>query len=176
MVMPFNKSWLLGIFLVMVAALAQLQAPLTPNQETNGYLSLTAVTSDADSPDARIECWQFSNPFSQYPTVGKALPLADVSNITYVVLPAKSEEGLHHPPSPMLFVLVSGMAHVTLPSSEDDMWIKEWENQVIVANDVHGVGHNTEYPMDRETVALQLPFMRMPDYTVLHGGACGGHT
>jgi hypothetical protein len=92
------------------------------------------------------------------PDSGRALPLAELSNITYVVLPAGSDEGLHHPPSPMLFVLVSGMAHVTLPSSDDDLWITEWGNQVIVANDIHGVGHYTAYPLDRETVALQLPF------------------
>ena len=138
------------------------------------FLSMSAVTSDPDNIAARIECWQFRKSFRTYPTVGKALPLADLSNITYVVLPPESKEGLHHPPAPMLFVLVTGMAHVTLPDGDGDLWIKEGGEQVIVANDIHGIGHNTEYPLERPTVALQLPFKDgiLPKYEVLHAGPC----
>ena len=115
--MKYHHSlfWLAVVFyqgVVHAQGQQRLTAASTAKQE---YLSLTAVTSDAKNTDARIECWQFADPFENYPTVGKKLPLADLSNITYLVIPPSSEEGLHHPPSPMLFVLVSGMAHVTLP-------------------------------------------------------------
>jgi hypothetical protein len=137
-------------------------------------LQLSAVVSDADD-NARIECWQFDDaPFFKYPTVGKAMHLADISNITYVVLPAKSREGLHRPPHPMLFVLVSGKAHVTLPDFSDELWILEGTDNVIVAADTRGIGHYTDYPLDKETVALQLPFKdgKVPKHVVIGQGAC----
>jgi hypothetical protein len=137
-------------------------------------LQLSAVVSDADD-NARIECWQFDDvPFSRYPTVGKALHLADVSNVTYVVLPPKSKEGLHRPPHPMLFVLVSGKAHVILPDLSDELWLSEGVDDVIVAADVRGIGHYTDYPWDKETVALQLPFTdgKIPKHTIIGQGAC----
>jgi hypothetical protein len=139
-------------------------------------LSLSAVVSD-EHDNARIECWQFTMPFTKYPTVGKSLPLSDVSNLTYVVLPPKSQEGLHNPPHPMLFVLLSGMAHVVLPDFSDELWISEWSNNVIVATDMEGVGHYTTYPLSRESVALQIPFKdgRVPDHKVLGNGACKKH-
>lgn len=138
------------------------------------YLSLTAVTSDPMSPDARLECWQFLRPFAKYPTVGKALALADVDNVTYVVLPPRGDEGFHHPPAPMLFVLISGLACVIAPNSTEHLWISQHENQVVVANDMAGAGHVTKYPLNEPSIALQLPFKRgkVPDYRVLHSGPC----
>jgi hypothetical protein len=137
-------------------------------------LQLSAVVSDADD-NARIECWQFEDaPFSRYPTVGKAMYLADVSNVTYVVLPLVSKEGLHRPPHPMLFILVSGEAHVTLPDLSDELWLSEGVDDVIIAADTRGVGHYTEYPSNKETVALQLPFAngQVPRHAVIGQGAC----
>jgi hypothetical protein len=137
-------------------------------------LLLNAVVSDADDK-ARIECWQFDDaPFSSYPTVGKAMALADVSNVTYVVLPPNSKEGLHGPPHPMLFVLVSGQAHVILPDYSDELWITEGADNVIVATDTRGIGHYTNYPLDKETIALQLPFKDgiVPNHTVVGQSAC----
>ena len=78
----------------LITALAALTS--SPNH----YLTATAVVSDI-SGNARIQCWQFASPFSAYPTVGIALHLGQVSNITYVVLPPRSGEGLHKPPHPM---------------------------------------------------------------------------
>lgn len=64
-------------------------------------LQLTAVVSGQDQ-NAAFECWEISAPFTDYPTVGSAVTgLADVSNISYVVLPPGSKEGLHKPPHPM---------------------------------------------------------------------------
>lgn len=75
-----------------------------------------------------------------------------------------------------LFVLLSGIAHVTLPSKPDDegLWIMQSANSVIVAVDTEGPGHVTEYPADVESVALQIPFEggRIPEYEVLHEGVC----
>jgi hypothetical protein len=64
------------------------------------YLTATALVSDKNG-DAHIQCWEFAMPFVQYPTVGMALQLANTSNLTYVVLPPRSKEGLHKPPHVM---------------------------------------------------------------------------
>ena len=65
------------------------------------HLTLTALLSD-DNGKAFFQCWQMSTPFIEYPTVGSAVPtFAQVSNMTYVVLPPRSDEGLHKPPFPM---------------------------------------------------------------------------
>jgi hypothetical protein len=140
----------------------------------NHYLTLTAVTSDASS-HAVLECWRFLTPFSSYPTTGISLPLANTSNTTYVVLPPRSAEGLHKPPHPMLFVLLSGLAHVTFPFNDQELWIQGGiEGGLIVANDVEGIGHFTEYPREEESVALQLPFRDgiVLDHEVVGKGAC----
>lgn len=73
-----------------------------------------------------------------------------------------------------LFVLLSGLAHVTLPKCDGDLWIMEGVNGLIVANDVRGEGHFTDYPSDKPSVALQLPFKdgKLPKYRVVHGGVC----
>lgn len=50
----------------------------------------------------------------------------------------------------------------------------EGVNGFIVANDIKGIGHFTEYPSDKETVALQAPFSGgvPPEHVVLERGAC----
>ena len=66
------------------------------------YLQLTAVVSDEQDDHANFECWEMATPFTDYPTVGTAIPgLADVANVSYVVLPPRSKEGIHKPPYPM---------------------------------------------------------------------------
>ena len=65
------------------------------------HLTLTALLSD-DYGKLRFECWQMEPSFTKYPTTGSAITgLADVANISYVVLPPRSDEGLHKPPHPM---------------------------------------------------------------------------
>ena len=66
----------------------------------HSFLTATAVVSDSNG-DARIQCWEFAVPFVEYPTVGMSLQLANTSNLTYVVLPPRSKEGLHRPPHVM---------------------------------------------------------------------------
>jgi hypothetical protein len=159
---------------------------------TQHYLTATAIISDLNG-DARIQCWQFETAFETYPTVGMAMHLGQVSNLSYVVLPPRAKEGLHKPPHPMyvftysifsclallthlcrLFVLLSGLAHVTLIDGSDEVWILEGLNGFIVAVDTVGMGHFTDYPSDKETVALQIPFADgvVPDHKVLMNSAC----
>lgn len=65
------------------------------------HLHLTALITKPDGA-ADFECWRIAQPFKDYPTVGTAITgLADVSNVSYVVLPPGSQEGLHKPPHPM---------------------------------------------------------------------------
>ena len=63
---------------------------------------------------------------------------------------------------------------MTLPFGDDDVWIMEGVNGLLVANDVTGIGHYTDYPSDKETVALQLPFRdgKLPDHVVVRNGSC----
>ncbi|KAI0008110.1 hypothetical protein F4779DRAFT_467220 [Xylariaceae sp. FL0662B] len=138
------------------------------------YLHLTALVSDQDGK-AAFECWEISTPFSSYPTVGNVIPgLADVANVSYVVLPPRSNEGLHRPPHPMFFVLLSGSAHVTLPDGKADLWIRAGTNGLMVATDTIGQGHYTEYPSDELSVALQIPFLNgvLPEHLVANRGVC----
>ncbi|KAE9373098.1 hypothetical protein N431DRAFT_465401 [Stipitochalara longipes BDJ] len=143
----------------------------SPRQDR--YLSLTAVTTDVNN-HAILECWRFLTPFKTYPTVGISLFLANTTNITYVILPPRSAEGIHKPPSPMFFVLLSGLARVTFPFNNEELWIREGAQGLIVANDVKGVGHFTEYPGEKESVALQVPFKDgiVPEHEVVGRGAC----
>jgi hypothetical protein len=69
-------------------------------QQDPHYLTATALVSDAEE-NARLQCWEFDVPFAKYPTVGMAMNLAEVSNVTYVVLPPRSAEGVRRPPHAM---------------------------------------------------------------------------
>jgi hypothetical protein len=72
------------------------------------------------------------------------------------------------------FVLLAGLAHVTLPDGKDELWIREGSNNLIVATDTVGDGHLTEYPSGKETVALQIPFDNgsLPSHRVIGSGVC----
>ena len=69
---------------------------------------------------------------------------------------------------------MSGLAHVTLPGGNDDLWVMEGVNGLMIAADVKGDGHFTEYPSDKPSVALQIPFKdgRMPKHRVVGTGVC----
>ena len=72
-------------------------------------------------------------------------------------------------------MLLSGLAHVTLPDGVDKLYIVEGVNPLIVAADVRGEGHYTEYPSDKPSVALQIPFKdgMVPEHRVVSEGVCG---
>lgn len=74
---------------------------------------------------------------------------------------------------------LSGLAHISLPHSDKEAWIRGGKEGTILALDtasVSGDGHITKYPSDEVTVALQLPLKekKVPGHQVLHGGACKG--
>lgn len=76
-------------------------------------------------------------------------------------------------------IFLSGLAHVTLPHSDKEAWIRGGKQGAILALDtaqVSGDGHFTRYPSDEVTVALQVPLKekKVPGHRVLHGGACQG--
>jgi len=60
--------------------------------------------------------------------------------------------------------------------SYDSLYIVAGVNPLVVAvdTDPRAKGHLTFYPADVETAALQIPFRdgRVPDHTVVRGGAC----
>lgn len=69
------------------------------------HLHLTALISNPKTGNPQFECWRLHQPFTTYPTVGKAIQgLADVSNLSYVVLPPRSSEGVHNAPHPMYII------------------------------------------------------------------------
>lgn len=69
---------------------------------------------------------------------------------------------------------MSGLAHVTLPDASDDLWITEGVNGLMIAADTTGIGHYTEYPSEKQTIALQVPFTegKFPAHAIVHDGVC----
>ena len=76
--------------------------------------------------------------------------------------------------SSRLVVFLSGVAHVTLPHGTDDAYVVGGPDGTIIAVDVTGTGHNTSYPSNMETRALQIAFTDgiIPPHEVLGSGAC----
>lgn len=76
-------------------------------------------------------------------------------------------------------VFLSGLAHITLPHSDKEAWIRGGKEGAILALDtvsVSGDGHITKYLSDEVTVAMQVPLKKkkVPGHQVLHDGACKG--
>ncbi|KAL9116629.1 MAG: hypothetical protein Q9187_006845 [Circinaria calcarea] len=146
---------------------------------TPTYLNLTAIS--AAHGKSTLECWQLSAPIavSSTPgTIGTAVQqLGNASNASYTLLPAKFDGGTHRAPAVQYVAFVSGLAHISLPDSAQEAWVRGGKNGLIIAADTAAVskdGHITEYPSDRETVALQIPTLggEVPAHRVLHEGAC----
>jgi hypothetical protein len=76
------------------------------SHDSSARLRLNAIISGSNGK-AGFQCWEFDSPFVKYPTVGEAMELANLSNVTYVVLPPGSNEGVHKPPHPMQVVACS---------------------------------------------------------------------
>ena len=96
----FSRLEMHLLHLISVVLLFPLQISSLSALSKHSFLTATAIVSDPNG-DARIQCWEFAAPFVAYPTVGMALQLANTSNLTYVVLPPRSKEGLHKPPHVM---------------------------------------------------------------------------
>lgn len=63
---------------------------------------------------------------------------------------------------------------MSLPDGSDEAWVMEGVNGLLVAVDAAGEGHFTDYPSDKTTIALQVPFENgiVPSHSVVHLGAC----
>ncbi|RYP27930.1 hypothetical protein DL767_007457 [Monosporascus sp. MG133] len=156
----------------LASVLSENCAAIAPSGASSQYLHLTALVPDHDGRAA------FSVLGNGFPVleISHDRPghsrLGDVSNVSYAVLPARSNEGLHKPPHQMFFVLLSGLANVTLPEERDDLWIKAGFNGFMIAADNVGDGHFTEYPSDEQSIALQTPFANgvLPAHRVIKIG------
>lgn len=75
-------------------------------------------------------------------------------------------------------VVLSGLAHISVPDEEESAFVTGGEFGMLFAGDLAelggGVGHRTAYPGLTETVILQLPIGGnvAPAHTVLHAGPC----
>ena len=61
-----------------------------------------------------------------------------------------------------------------MPYGDDELWIKDGLNGLIIAVDTVGDGHYTEYPSTQPAVALQIPFKsgEAPDHRIVKRGPC----
>lgn len=84
---------------------------------------------------------------------------------------------LYHPGTHRYVAFLSGLAHITLPNSNQEAWIRGGKYGLIIAADTADVsrdGHITQYPSMMETTALQIPLARgvVPPHKLLHAGPC----
>lgn len=68
----------------------------------------------------------------------------------------------------------TGLAHITLPDSDDEAWFIGGNQGLLVAADTNGDGHFTDYPSEQSTVVLTLPFPGgvLPPHEVISTGPC----
>ncbi|KAF2156651.1 hypothetical protein K461DRAFT_234334, partial [Myriangium duriaei CBS 260.36] len=149
--------------------------------ETNdsSYLTTTAIVTHNDS--SAFECWKFQNPLLTSSIGGiagaKSLKFNTTTSTAYTIIPPRFDGGKHNAPVPQLVAFMSGVAHITLPDSDDQgVWVIGGAKGLIVAVDTTGSGHITTYPSDRETIALAIPFANgtAPAYEVVNKGQCEG--
>ncbi|KIP09641.1 hypothetical protein PHLGIDRAFT_11779 [Phlebiopsis gigantea 11061_1 CR5-6] len=157
--------------------LAAVFASLLATAAASGtFLDLTAIVTHHNN--SALECWRLADPFTTSAGAGTAgaatLNIAGLANATYTVLPPRFEGGVHNAPHPQLVVFLSGVAHVTLPHGTGDAFVVGGADGTIIAVDTTGTGHNTSYPSNAATRALQIPFAGgvVPPHTVLFSGAC----
>ncbi|KAK4627360.1 hypothetical protein CLAFUW4_04167 [Fulvia fulva] len=165
---------------------AQVPAILAQATTTPG-LNITAL--DAIDGSSILQCWQL-DPFTVSSTPGT---VGEASNVSYTVIPPRTNAGLHVAPAAQFVVFLSGLIHLTLPNSTDEAWVVGGKYGMILAGDTADVlgiggnvltidlcvlgtfGHNTEYPGNEATVAVQVPLapgMKL-NHTVLQEVGCG---
>jgi hypothetical protein len=75
-------------------------------------------------------------------------------------------------------ILLSGLAIVTLPNSDDSLTVVAGESAMLFAADTAAVsrqGHGGTFPGTTESIVLQIPTMNglVPEHKVLYEGTCG---
>ncbi|CAN8101522.1 unnamed protein product [Discula destructiva] len=145
-------------------------------------LQLNVTALSAANNASTLECWQIDTPFTvstQPGTAGSAqLQLGNLSTLSYSVLPAQFDAGVHNAPANQWVIFLSGLAYITLPADKTtSVYVSGGQFGLIFAADtadVSGTGHSTAYPGMTETVALQIPTEdgEIPPHSVLHAGPC----
>ncbi|KAL1848874.1 hypothetical protein Daus18300_013486 [Diaporthe australafricana] len=164
-----------GLLMPTAALLAALLQPSVALQ-----FNITAL--GAANNASTIECWQMDTPFTistQQGTAGSAqLQLGNASTVSYSVLPAQYDAGVHNAPANQWVLFLTGLAHISLPEDPTtSAYVLGGEFGLIFAADtadVSGVGHSTSYPGNTETVAVQVPTLdgEIPAHSILHDGPC----
>ncbi|PHH89951.1 hypothetical protein CDD83_4867 [Cordyceps sp. RAO-2017] len=166
---------------MLALPLLRLSAILAPGASATVLptsLNLTAVW--ASKGESTLECWQIG-PLQRSADPGTSgapfMFLGEVVNTTFTVLPPGTDGGLHNAPSFQFVFFASGLAHVTLPHSKDEAWVRGGKNGLIIAADTADVsshGHRTEYPGGDNTVTLQIPIKNPDEFKRLrlHSGPC----
>ncbi|PWY87672.1 hypothetical protein BO70DRAFT_332787 [Aspergillus heteromorphus CBS 117.55] len=156
------------IFSLLFATTATATIPST--------LNITTITAHNDQ--SAIECWALDPGFTTTDQAGvsgtASISLGPVAgNVTNIIVPGAFDGGSHNAPALQWVIFLSGVAHVTLPHSDDEAWIVGGRNGAILALDTADVsvdGHITQYPTQESTVAVEVPLVQVPGHRVLHGG------
>ncbi|KAI9882690.1 MAG: hypothetical protein M1823_005566 [Watsoniomyces obsoletus] len=179
----------------MLSLLALLVLPLFIGARA-GSLTVTAITT----VDGRavLQCWRLRDaPITSSNAGTKGLPIsplgtlaeptcfpAGTSPATQVVLPPRKRAKIHAAPSVQFVLFYSGEAIVTLPDPDNESgrlsgrdnvaWFPGGPNGMLIAADVTGDGHYTDYPSDQPTYALQIPTLdgKVPLHEQVGTGPC----
>ncbi|KAI9834168.1 MAG: hypothetical protein M1826_005279 [Phylliscum demangeonii] len=144
------------------------------------YFQITAIT--ACNRQSKLECWQLSSPIFVSNTStediagGQFQSLGPVEGSTYGVVPPRFESGNHVDRVEFLAIL-SGLAHITIANSTDEVWIGPGYEDFILTTDtsnISDIGHDVTFPTDQPTTSLQVQPAGgvVPDHIVLHQGPC----
>ncbi|KAI3394397.1 hypothetical protein diail_2809 [Diaporthe ilicicola] len=129
---------------------------------------------------SRFECWELAAPFKSSAQPGivgsQTLDLGDVANITYNVLPAGFDCGLHAAPFHQWVVVLQGLGVITMPharGNSTELVVKPGEAGLLFATDTADVsreGHGCYFPGVTESVFIQIPAEgdRIPEHRVLY--------
>ncbi|GLA24908.1 hypothetical protein ACMYSQ_005970 [Aspergillus niger] len=180
--MPLLHTLLTTFLAASTTALAASPNTTTTSSTTTTFpntLNITTLT--AHNNQSVLECWALDPGYSTSAQAGVSgtamLNLGPVtSNATNLLIPGEYDGGRHNAPTIQWVIFLSGVAHITLPTSTDEAWIVGGKNGAILALDtaeVSALGHSTTYPTEESTVVLEVALKEIPGHRVLHGGACG---
>ncbi|PLB54982.1 hypothetical protein P170DRAFT_470409 [Aspergillus steynii IBT 23096] len=153
----------------------------TAAASTNSTNTLNITVIGAHNNQSTLECWALTPGFAHSTQPGteqnmlQAMgPAAGGSNVSYMVIQPRTDNGLHNAPTAQWVIFLSGLAHIALPHSPEEAYIRGGKYGAILALDTpdRSDGHLTDYPSDEETVAVEVPLAAVPGHRVLHGGGC----
>ncbi|KAI5866889.1 hypothetical protein GGS23DRAFT_552590 [Durotheca rogersii] len=143
------------------------------------FMNLTSITG-RDQVSV-FECWQLDTPFASAGTPGiqgsQVLDLGAVDNATYTVVPPRFGGSFHNAPYKQFVWFISGVTHVTVPDSTDEVILYGGRYGLIFADDTADIserGHLTTFSSSDAVVAFSVPVKDgvTPPHTVLHDGPC----